>query len=240
MTTARVPELTVYDEEHACHYLPDETARLPLRFPIRKLSPAEVDASFAAGDRRQGSLLYRTECARCHACEPIRVDVPAFRENKTQRRVLVEGDRAFSVTLARPSYSDDKLALYEKHKRGRGLETGDGALDPRGYRAFLVDSCCDSYELQLRDRATGALVAVAIADRGRDALSAVYCHWDPTYAKRSPGAFAILREIALCREWGLRHLYLGLYVVGNAHMAYKARWLPHERRIGREWRRFER
>ena len=240
MTTGRAPELTVYDEPHACHYLPERTARLPLRFPIRRLTADELDASFAEGDRRQGALLYRTNCPGCTACEPIRVDVAAFRPNKTHERVLAAGARAFTVAVARPTYSDDKLALYEKHKQGRGLATGDDTLDARGYRAFLVDTCCDTLEIALRDRETGALVAVALADRGATSLSAVYCHWDPAYSRRSPGAFAILRELELCARWGLRWLYLGLYVGGNAHMAYKARWFPHERLIAGEWHRFTR
>ncbi len=239
MTTARAPELTVYDEPHGCHYLPDRTARLPLRFPIRRLAPAELDQSFAEGDRRQGALLYRAQCPGCVACEPIRVDIEAFRESKTHKRVIAAGARAFDVTVERPAYADDKLAVYELHKRGRGLDTGDSALDARGYRSFLVDTCCDTVEITLRDRATGRLVAVALADRGATSLSAVYCHWDPAYSRLSPGAFAILREVALCRRWGLRWLYLGLYVEGNAHMAYKARWFPHERLIAGEWRRFE-
>lgn len=240
MIKARAPELIVYDEPHACHYLPDQTARLPLRFPIRKLTAHELDQSFAEGDRRQGALLYRTHCPACVACEPIRVDVRAFRPSATHRRVLAAGDRAFDVTTARPSYSDEKLALYEKHKSGRGLDTGDEPLDGRGYRAFLVDTCCDTIEISVRDKATGALVAVALADRAATSLSAVYCHWDPAWSRSSPGAYAILREMDLCRRWGLDWLYLGLYVMGNAHMAYKARWFPHERLVDGAWRRFER
>ena len=43
-----------------------------------------------------------------------------------------------------------------------------------------------------------------------------------------------------CRAWGLRYLYLGLYVADCRHLAYKARFLPHERLIQGEWRRFDR
>jgi arginine-tRNA-protein transferase len=35
-------------------------------------------------------------------------------------------------------------------------------------------------------------------------------------------------------------VYLGLYVAENAHLRYKAGFLPHERRIDGEWRRFHR
>jgi arginine-tRNA-protein transferase len=237
---ARPPELTVYDEPHACQYLPGRVARLPLRFPIRRLTRAELDRSLAEGDRRQGVLLYRTACPDCRACEPIRVDVDAFRPGKTHRRVLRAGDRALGFEVVRPSYDDAKLALYEKHKAGRDLASvDDETLDARGYKAFLVDTCCDTIELDYRDRATGALVGVALADRGATSLSAVYCHWDPAYARLSPGAYSILKQIELCRRFGLRWLYLGLYVANNEHMAYKARWLPHERLVDGAWRRFD-
>jgi arginine-tRNA-protein transferase len=38
----------------------------------------------------------------------------------------------------------------------------------------------------------------------------------------------------------LRYLYLGLYVADCRHLAYKARFLPHERLVNGEWRRFDR
>jgi arginine-tRNA-protein transferase len=52
------------------------------------------------------------------------------------------------------------------------------------------------------------------------------------------GTYSILKQIALCRSWGL--LYLSLYVIGCEPMRYKARYLPHERLIGGVWRRFDR
>jgi arginine-tRNA-protein transferase len=87
-----------------------------------------------------------------------------------------------------------------------------------------------------RDR----LVGVSVVDRGFSSLSAVYCYYDPALARYSLGTYAILREIQLCRAWGMRYLYLGLYVEGSEPMAYKAKFFPHQqRRLGR-WVNVER
>jgi arginine-tRNA-protein transferase len=48
----------------------------------------------------------------------------------------------------------------------------------------------------------------------------------------------VLKQIGLCRQWGLRYLYLGLYVAGNRPWPYKARYTPHERLIDGAWQRF--
>ena len=85
---------------------------------------------------------------------------------------------------------------------------------------------------------SGLLVGVAIADRAADALSAVYCFYDPSFARLSLGTYSVLKQIGALPQWGLRYLYLGLYVAGNRAMAYKARYLPHERLIDGTWQRF--
>ncbi|MBI4704288.1 MAG: arginyltransferase [Deltaproteobacteria bacterium] len=232
------PELIVYDEPGDCSYLAGQIWRLPLRFPIRRLAPAELDRRLAAGDRRQGRLLYRTTCSGCRACEPLRVEVARFRPDRTQRRVLRRGDGAIQTDIAEVDLSAEKVALFNRHKQLRGLATSDSLLGPAGYQAFLVDSCCDSFEL--RYYVEGWLIGVAVVDRGEQALSAVYTYFDPDYGSLSPGAYSILKQIELCTSWGLSYLYLGLYVAGCPAMTYKARYLPHERLIDGRWVRFER
>jgi arginine-tRNA-protein transferase len=231
------PEWLVWNEPSRCPYLPEQTARLPLRLPVRRLRPNELSARLAHGDRRQGLLLYRPNCPTCTACEPIRVDVQEFRPSRTHRRIVRRGDALLDVEIGKPSVSDEKVALYNAHKIARGLLIGDGLIDAMGYEQFLVESCADTIEVQYR--LAGVLVAVAIADRAADALSAVYCFYDPGHPPLSLGTYSILKQISLCRVWQLRYLYLGLYVGGCHAMRYKARYLPHERLIGGVWRRFE-
>lgn len=227
------PELVVYDEPMACPYLPGQRARLPMRLPTRWLTATEFDSRLQAGDRRQGVLLYRTSCAACRACEPIRIDVEAFKEGRTPRRIFRRGQEKIDVEIGPPEFSLERLALYNLHKRGRGLASTEDAMDEPGYRAFLVETCCDTFEI--RYRVAGELMGVAIVDRAATALSAVYFYFNPDYGALSPGVFSILKQLELCRRWGLKYLYLGFYIEACRSMAYKARYRPHERLIDGAW-----
>ena len=236
-----VATFIVYDELDRCPYLTGRVARLPLRVPARPLTRGEVDAALEAGDRRQGVFLYRPTCPACRACEPIRLPVFEFRPSATHRRILRRGDDRFRVEVGLPVADDARAALYARHKWGRGLTTADDveeAADVDTYAAFLVETCCTSIEFTVWD--DDCLVAVAVADRGDRALSAVYCCFDPAYERFSPGTYAIIKQWQYCLTQGMEHLYLGLYVEDSRHLSYKARFLPHERRIGGEWHRFER
>lgn len=233
------PEIVLRDEEEACVYLPDRLARQPLRQPVRLLTGAEFDGRLEAGDRRAGPLLYNQACPACAACEPIRVDVRAFAPSRAQRRAQAKGDAAAIVRLGPIEVDDARIALYRTHESGRGLDhQGRPPIDALGYESFFASSCVEGFEV--RYTVEGRLAAVAITDRGERSLSAVYTFWDPAYAALSLGTYSILTQIALARRMGLDWLYLGLAIRENHSMAYKLAFLPHERRIGGVWQRFER
>jgi arginyl-tRNA--protein-N-Asp/Glu arginylyltransferase len=239
-STRSVPlEIVVRDEEDACVYLPGRRARQPLRAPVRPLTGAEFDMRLEAGDRRAGTLLYNQACPTCTACEPIRVDVRAFEPSRSQRRARAKAAPAVTVQLGPIVVDDARLALYQTHERGRGLDRdGRPPVDPIGYESAFAMSCVDGFEV--RYAVGGRLAGVAITDRGGRALSAVYTFWDPAHAALSLGTFSILTQIALARRWGLDWLYLGLAIRENHSMAYKLAFMPHERRIAGTWRRFAR
>lgn len=230
------PEIVVYDEPHDCPYVPGRVAVLPLRVPSRRLTGEELEQRLAAGDRRQGMFLYRTACPQCRACEPIRLDVRTYQPNRSQRRALARGDARLRYEVGPPLLDETRVELYNRHKQLR--ELGDGEIDLAGYRQFLVMTCCESFEIRymLDDK----LVGVALADRSTDALSAVYCFYDPSYEELSLGTYSILKQVELCRTWGLRYLYLGLYIGDCERMRYKARFLPHERLLDGRWVTVER
>jgi arginine-tRNA-protein transferase len=230
------PELLVYDELTACPYLPERQARLPMRLPVRPLTPDEFEARLVGGDRRQGLLLYNPTCPSCEACQPIRLDVAQFRPSQTQRRVFRKGEAALTTEIGQPELSDEKVALYNRHKHGRKLLGEGDPIDVAGYSAFLVDTCTDTFEI--RYKIDGDLMALAIVDRSSNALSAVYTYFDPIYSSLSPGVFSILKQVELARKWGLQYVYLGLYVGDCAAMAYKSAYRPHQRRIDGRWQSF--
>ncbi len=230
----RPPELVVYDEPSRCPYLDEHTARLPLRLPLRPLTRAELDVRLERGDRRQGLLLYRTACPSCEACEPIRIPVANLRWGRTLRRVFRQGEQKLRTELGPLEASAEKVALYNKHKRGRGLLGDEAELEMDGYRPFLGESCCDTFEMRYFH--DGRLVGVAIVDRGAASLSAVYTFFDPDLSRLSLGTYSILKQVDLCQRWNLPHLYLGLYIADCPTMVYKARFLPHERLLDGVWR----
>jgi arginine-tRNA-protein transferase len=106
--------------------------------------------------------------------------------------------------------------------------------DGEAYRFHLVETCVDTREVQywLGD----ALIAVSILDVGRTSASSVYHYFDPDHARRAPGVYSVLKEIAWCREQGIEWYYLGLYVRDCRSLSYKAGYRPHQRRIEGVWR----
>jgi arginyl-tRNA--protein-N-Asp/Glu arginylyltransferase len=230
------PEIVVLDSPHPCGYLPGRTARLPYRHPIERLAPEQFDARLAEGDRRSGVFLYRTQCPECRACEPIRLDLATFRPSATQRRTQRRGDELLKIQIGPPRIDQARLDLFNAHRDQRGLARGEEPIDGEGYADFLTESCCDTLELTCWHE--GRLVACAIADAGRESLSAVYTHFDPGFTLLSLGTYCVLREVELCRQSGRRYLYLGFYIAESPHMVYKAGFHPHQRRIAGQWRDF--
>lgn len=230
-------EVIAFNSPHPCSYLPERTALLPLRFQRVQVTAEELDACLAAGDRRTGRFLYRTSCPECHACEPIRLDLESFQPNQTQRREWRKGNDLLTVKIGQPVVDDERVALFNMHQRVRRLkETDEDLVDEESYCQFLTSSCCRTLEFGYFHGEE--LVAVAIADSGRESLSAVYCFYNPHFRSLSLGTYSVLREAEYCRQMGHRYLYLGFYIAESSHMAYKARFHPHQRLIGGEWRDF--
>jgi len=148
------------------------------------------------------------------------------------------GDALLTLKVGPPAVDRARVRLFNLHRDMRGLASDDWPLEEKSYEEFLVDTCCETLEFSYwhADR----LVAVAIADAGRDSLSAVYCFYDPGFRLLSLGTYSILRQVAFCRETNRRYLYLGFFIAESPHMSYKARFKPHERLIGGEWTEFSR
>ncbi len=229
-----LPQLIVDRSPHPCPYLQGRTAVLPMRLPMRRLTASDLDACLADGDRRQGVLLYRPDCGSCQACIPIRLDVAVFQPSAAQRRAERVGRQRLSVTLGPPRADAERVALYNLHKRGRGLDEPDEEeASERDYAAFLVESCADTWELAYH--LDGRLVGIAVFDRSAHALSAVYCCYDPSVRGISIGVFSVMLQVALCRQWGLQYLYLGYYVPGCKAMRYKASFAPNQQLRDGQW-----
>ena len=238
MTAPAGNDIVIIDETEACPYLEGETARMPLRMPIGKITHEQADVRLAEGHRRTGEFVYQTQCPTCSACQPIRLDCFEFEFSKNQRRLLSRSESRFGQFIGPLMADDERVALFNKHRRQRGLAKHDNDIDIEEYVWGFVRSCFDSFEISYRTT-EGRLVCLAVCDRGENSLSAVYTFFDPGIPNESLGTYSILKQIEFCKREKIRHLYLGYYVEDSPHMNYKSRFMPHERLVAGQWERFE-
>lgn len=237
MQATEFSDIVIIDETEPCPYLEGQVARMPLCMPLAKITPAQADVRLEKGFRRTGEFLYKTNCPACNACESIRVDCDAFRFSKNAKRVLNRGDRRFNQTVGDLIADTERVMLFNKHRRSRGLAKRDTDIDLEEYVWGFVRSCLDSFEISYR--LDGRLIAIAICDVGKNSLSAVYTYYDPDIVRESIGTYSILKQIQMCQKRKIKHLYLGFYVEDSPPMLYKSRFRPHERLIENQWVRFE-
>lgn len=211
--------------QYPCSYLPEQVARMELML-IAALDEPELDALLAQGYRHFGHQFFRPFCRHCHACIPIRVPTARFRLRRSGRRAL-ERAAHLSVEVGPPRPSPEAYALYCRHKeRFRDTNPDSEPVDYAGFTESFFQPFPFAYTLSLR--AGERLVAVSHFDMTHRSLSAVYCYWEPADGACSPGRVAILHQLALAARHGIPHVYLGLYVAANVHMAYKAGIFPNE------------
>jgi arginyl-tRNA--protein-N-Asp/Glu arginylyltransferase len=232
-----VTQKLVYDGLQACPYLPGQVARMPLYRQLRRLTLDETDRRLQNAERRVGTCLYRTACPTCQACEGIRIPVEGFSPTKSQRRVAKRWEGRSRVEIGPVTLTEEKLALFNRHKRERGLaQPDDEEMTPLGYASWLVHSCLLTVEMRYYH--DEKLVGVGVVDLGRRAASSVYFYFDPDASPLSPGTWSVLQELELCRKTGRSWLYLGLYVGDCRSLSYKADFKPHERLVDGHWRTF--
>lgn len=179
--------------------------------------------------RRNGAMFYRPACPGCQACVPIRVAVARFRPRRDQRRAWA---RNADLTFAwRPRGLDaERLAVWRRYQAD---VHGDRTEEPPE-RFVNEDGGIPGGELHARD-AAGRLLAVSMCDVVGDALSSVYCYWEPSARARGLGTVLAMAEIAEAARRGLAWWYPGFWVAGCAKMAYKARFGPAEVLVDGHW-----
>ncbi len=215
-----------------CPYLPGRTfhAFQPINQDAGQHYRQLMDLRF----RRSGEQLYMPRCPECAACQPVRVDVAAFRMRRDQRRCW-KHNADLTVTWHPRGIDVERLDLYRAYQ---GAIHDSPPIEPSSRDFFTADAGVPGGELHARDR-EGHLLAVSMCDAFGDALSSVYCYYSPDQPDRSLGTFMALAEIEHCRAQNLRWWYLGFLVRGCAKMEYKARFLPQEVLEDGKWVRYE-
>jgi len=193
-----------------------------------RMSESSYEALLEQGWRRSGCCFYRNTCPDCQSCIPLRVDIGAFRPNRSQKRTL-KNNSDISIERIPAVFDAQDYALYSAYCRMRHEQNPS----EEEYRHFLIESPLAT-EI-MRYRSNGSLIALAWIDMLPNAVSSVYCAYDPQSARRSPGTLSILHQIELCRELSKPWLYLGFYVPESPRMRYKIHFQPCRVLIARQW-----
>lgn len=217
---------------HPCNYLPGRYASNLFIDPDASLNPEVYSALAAQGFRRSGEHVYRPHCAACNACVPLRIPVNYFEPDRKQRRAWAANQ---DLTVIRNDAPDreEHLALFTRYVQQRHAGGGMDDLS-RAPLDFLSCEWCETHFYEFRR--DGRLLAVAVADRLIDGLSAVYTYYDPDENRRSLGTYAVLWEIHQARRLDLSWLYLGYWIENCRKMAYKDQYRPLETYRNDRWR----
>jgi leucyl-tRNA---protein transferase len=181
------------------------------------------------GWRRFGFTLFRNACPHCSACSSLRVLVDRFRPNRSQRRNRKMNQGVIRLELGRPSVSRAKVNLYDRFHAFQADAKGwpeKPLEDAAGYVETFVDNPFPTLEFRyyLEDR----LVAVGYVDDVPQALSAIYCFYEPDERHRGLGTWNVLNIIDLAIARKIPHVYLGYFVSECASLAYKSYFRPNE------------
>ena len=223
---------------HACGYWADREARDLVLDPHDPRLPQLYPQALDWGFRRSGDIVYRPSCAGCQACVAVRVPVATFRPDRSQRRCL-QRNADVDARIVAPVRTAEHLALYRKYLTARHP---GGGMDDHGapeFEQFLIGSWNEGRFLELRERGSHRLLAVAVTDLVDAALSAVYTFYDPDQSHRGLGTLAVLKQLDWAARDGRSHLYLGYWIAGHAKMDYKRRFQPLEGFNGRGWARLQ-
>lgn len=218
--------------EHNCSYLPSQKATTMFVDPKAQVDQKLYSQLSRLGFRRSGSHYYRPHCNDCRACIPVRLPVEGFVPDRSQRRTL-QRNADLKVQLIDAYFSEEHYQLYERYICGRHQ---DGDMYPPSkdqYRSFLIDG--SEYTRFAEFRLDDRLIAIAVIDTLDDGLSAIYTFYDPDYANRSLGTYAILWQIEEVRRRGEEYLYLGYWIKQCHKMAYKTKFRPIEMMVNDRW-----
>jgi arginine-tRNA-protein transferase len=223
-----------------CGYLPGQRWSLEYEY-VASVTPQEYLGRMLDNWRRFGHMLFRPVCESCRACRSLRVIVPQFRPDRSQRRCRRVNEGVVELRIGKPSVNRTKLELYDRFHAHQADHKGWPHHAPRDassyadsfvHHPFPVEEWC--YYLD------GQLIAVGYVDvlRGPPpgtrepvgGLSAIYFFYEPKHRGRSLGTWNILCLIEQAARRGLPYVYLGYYVEGCGSMSYKPNFVPNQLR----------
>lgn len=208
---------------YPCSYLEGREARSQVVAVLGEaVSPSLFSRLVAGGFRRSGQFIYRPWCDGCRQCVPVRIDSQSFSLSRSQRRTFLRNQHLRLREVPRDTPNEEHYRLFLRYQRSRHPGGGMDEDSIEQYAQFILDSPVDSRLLEFRDPGDGALRIVSLVDLTEDGISAVYTFYDPDRPRDGLGTWAILRQVHLCTQLGLRYLYLGYWIANSPKMSYKS------------------
>ena len=118
--------IVVQDTLSPCPYIEGQAARMPLHYSLAEMDGSDVDRLLEAGYRRSGEFVYVTRCPHCQECLPTRLPVDRFEYTRSFKRVFKRAQRELTWSWGEPVVSDERVAMYNRHRAGRDLSHGGG------------------------------------------------------------------------------------------------------------------
>jgi leucyl-tRNA---protein transferase len=237
----------ILEKPRACSYLANEVASLEHRIML-DVEPEELDWLLEHGYRRFGPDYFRPACTQCGQCISTRILVPEFAPTRSQRRARNRLAQ-LRVMVGPPQIDLERLNLYHAWhaEREAAREWSPSVITFEDYFHQFAFPHPSGRELAYYDDAAdGKLVAIGICDETPKSWSAVYCFYDPAYARYSLGTANVLMQIEIARTQDKPYVYLGYRVDGCMSLKYKAAFHPQEELLDRPldfeppvWKRIE-
>lgn len=224
----------ILEKPRACSYLASEIASLEHRIML-DVEPEELDWLLEHGYRRFGPDYFRPACNQCNQCISTRILVEEFRPSRSQRRARNRVAQ-LRVMVGPPQIDTERLQLYHTWhaEREAAREWAPSVITFEDYFHQFAFPHPSSRELAYYDdNEGGKLVGIGICDETPKSWSAVYCFYDPDYARYSLGTANVITQIEIARAQSKPYVYLGYRVDGCPSLKYKAGFHPQEELIGR-------
>ncbi|CBG40479.1 arginyltransferase [Helicobacter mustelae] len=216
-----------FSERSECSYLKNKESFFRY-FYIEECSEYFYAGLLARGWRRFGECFFVPVCQSCDACKTIRQNIAQFIPSRIHRRIIRK-NQDLEVILQKPSFSEEKLQLYNKYHRvmEEKKQWHYKSVDERYYYdTFVAGGRNFGYELNYF--LDGILLGVGYVDILEDLISAIYFFYDHDFEKRSLGVFNILTQFHIARQRGIPYFYPGYWIEGHPSLGYKSKFKPFE------------
>lgn len=225
------PVQLVLSDTYACEYLEGQQARSQIVVPTSMMNTRVYAGLLEKGFRRSGLHTYRPRCNTCHACISLRIVVPAFRPNRSQRRAWQQHGH-LQARILPLEWIPEHYVLYQQYQQARHADGGMAQHSEKDYSEFILKSAVQSVLVEFRDGQN--IKIVALVDVLPDALSAVYTFYAGD-ARAAYGTYAVLWQIEWARQQHKKHVYLGYWIANSQKMHYKTRFQPAEIWVDNAW-----